>query len=131
MLVFPTSKGKFYEWEDRGMMAALGDLLEKGHLQMYCVDSVDEESWYAWHKTPGDRAWRHVQYENYLVYEVLPLSTRRTPPLPDCHRGQLRRLSCHEFRPAPPGYHQPGDLDERHVQYRTLVGVLPGRQCLL
>ena len=34
------------------MIAALGEQLENGHLQMYCVDSVDEESWYAWHKHP-------------------------------------------------------------------------------
>ncbi|MBF8283873.1 MAG: hypothetical protein HW378_2788, partial [Anaerolineales bacterium] len=25
MLVFPTSLGKFYEWEDRGMVGALGE----------------------------------------------------------------------------------------------------------
>jgi esterase/lipase superfamily enzyme len=73
MLVFPTSMGKFYEWEDRGMVAELSDQLENGWLQMYCVDSLDAESWYAWHKHPADRAWRHVQYENYLLDEVLPL----------------------------------------------------------
>ena len=43
MLVFPTSKGRFYEWEDRQMMATLGDAIENGHLQVMCVDSVDEE----------------------------------------------------------------------------------------
>ena len=73
MLVFPTSMGKYYEWEDRGMIAELSDQLENGWLQMFCVDSVDAESWYAWHKHPADRAWRHIQYENYLLDEVLPL----------------------------------------------------------
>lgn len=79
VLVFPTSKGKFYEWEDRGMIAALGHGLENGHLQLYCVDSVDEESWYAWHKHPADRAWRHIQYENYILNEVLPLAYSKNP----------------------------------------------------
>jgi esterase/lipase superfamily enzyme len=79
MLVFPTSKGKYYEWEDRGMIAELSDHLENGWLQIYCVDSVDEESWYAWHKHPGDRAWRHIQYENYLLEEVLPLVYKKNP----------------------------------------------------
>lgn len=74
VLVFPTSKGKYYEWEDRGMMGALAEHLERGWIQMYCVDSVDAESWYAWWKHPGARAWRHVQYENYLLHELLPLS---------------------------------------------------------
>lgn len=55
------------------MINALNEHLENGWLQMYCVDSVDEESWYAWHIHPGARAWRHIQYENYLLDEVLPL----------------------------------------------------------
>jgi esterase/lipase superfamily enzyme len=79
MLVFPTSKGKYYEWEDRGMMGALWEHLERGWLQLYCVDSVDAESWYAWWKHPGDRAWRHAQYDNYLIHEVLPLSNYLNP----------------------------------------------------
>lgn len=74
VLVFPTSKGRFFEWEDRGMMAALSHQIENGWLQMYCVDSVDEESWYARWKHPGARVWRHMEYEQYLLNEVLPLS---------------------------------------------------------
>ena len=59
------------------MVGALADHLEQGWLQMICVDSVDAESWYAWWKHPGERAWRHLQYENYLLHEVLPLSWRK------------------------------------------------------
>lgn len=77
MLVFPTSMGKFYEWEDRGMIDALRDYLEYGQLQLYCVDSVDSESWYNDWAHPGGRAWRHMQYESYLLNEVLPLSKHR------------------------------------------------------
>ena len=77
VLVFPTSQGKFYEWEDRGMIAVLGENLERGWIQMCCVDSIDAESWYAWHKHPAERAWRHVQYENYLLDEALPLLSQK------------------------------------------------------
>lgn len=79
VLVFPTSKGRFYEWEDRGIFDTLGHHLEQGWIQLYCVDSVDAESWYAWWNHPGARAWRHVQYENYLLNEVLPLSQSKNP----------------------------------------------------
>ena len=75
-LVFPTSMGKFHEWEDRGMIDALAEHLERGWLQLFCVDSVDGESWYAKSKHPHDRALRHRQYERYLLYEVLPLSAQ-------------------------------------------------------
>lgn len=73
-LVFPTSMGRFYEWEDQGMMRALGEHLERGWLQLYCVDSVDEDSWYAKWKRPHDRAVRQAEFDAYLLNEVLPLS---------------------------------------------------------
>ncbi len=76
-IVFPTSMGRYYEWEDRGMMNTVGDQLENGSLQMICLDSVDSESWYARWKHPGARAWRQVEYENYLLHEVLPLSGQK------------------------------------------------------
>lgn len=77
VLVFPTSKGRFYEWEDRGMMNTLSAQINNGWLQLYCVDSVDAESWYNYGVHPGARAYRHTQYDNYLYYEVLPLTTSK------------------------------------------------------
>lgn len=77
VLVFPTSQGRFFEWEDRGMMGTLRHHLDNGWLQMYCVDSVDSESWYCNWAHPSGRAYRHVQYDNYLMNEVLPLSVSK------------------------------------------------------
>jgi esterase/lipase superfamily enzyme len=74
VLTFPTSRGKFYEWEDRGMMGYLAEHLERGWLQLFCVDSVDGESWYNWGAHPGYRAHRHAQYDGYLHNEVLPFT---------------------------------------------------------
>lgn len=74
MLVFPTSMGRYYEYEDRGMVANLADHLENGWLQLYCVDSVDAESFYNGWAHPSGKIWRHIQYEEYLLNEVLPLS---------------------------------------------------------
>ena len=45
-IVFPTSRGRFFEFEDRGMVGAIWQKIESGGLQLYCVDSVDGESWY-------------------------------------------------------------------------------------
>jgi esterase/lipase superfamily enzyme len=72
-LVFPTSCGRFFEFEDRGMVAAVSDQLEHGHLQLICVDSVDSESWYNRHVPPRWRIARHLQYDQYLMQEVVPL----------------------------------------------------------
>ena len=81
LLIFPTSKGRFYEWEDRGMMNVLADSINAGQLQVFCVDSVDEESWYAWWKHPGSRAWRQTEYDRYLCDEVLPLTRSKNPDM--------------------------------------------------
>lgn len=73
VLVFPTSGGRFYEYEDRGMVANIGDHLEQGWFQLYCVDSVDMESFYCAWAHPRGRIERHQQYEDYVIQEVLPL----------------------------------------------------------
>lgn len=77
LLVYPTSMGRYFEWEDRGMMHALGDPIAHGNLQVFCVDSVDAESWYAKYRHPHDRAVRQGQYEDYILREVLPFSQSR------------------------------------------------------
>ena len=46
-IVFPTSMGAFFEYEDRGMIGALAEKLEHGAVQLFCVSSVDSESFYA------------------------------------------------------------------------------------
>lgn len=70
-LVFPTSMGRFFDYEDRGMIATLSPGLERGALQVFCVDSVDSESWYNKSAHPRERVRRHTQYECYLLKELL------------------------------------------------------------
>jgi esterase/lipase superfamily enzyme len=72
VIIFPTSCGRFFEFEDRGMINAISDKLEHGQLQLFCVDSVDAESWYNRVVSPRSRIARHVQYEQYLMNEFLP-----------------------------------------------------------
>ena len=73
VLVFPTSGGRFFEFEDRGMTGVLGGKIDVGKLQLFCVDSVDNESWYNRQVPPRWRIARHMQYEDYVLSEVLPL----------------------------------------------------------
>ena len=77
VLALPTSLGRFHEWQDFGMIDALNDHLERGWVQIYCVDSVDAESWYAKHIHPTERARRQLQYDRYIMEEVLPLTRQR------------------------------------------------------
>jgi esterase/lipase superfamily enzyme len=73
VLVFPTSMGKYFEYADRGMVHALAGKIEESHLQLFCVDSVDGESWYNKSIHPVHRVQWHMQYERYVMEEVVPL----------------------------------------------------------
>jgi len=81
LIVFPTSMGRFYDYEDRRMIGVLDYRYDSGHLQGFCVDSVDKESWYNRGIPPRDRVLRHMQYEQYLLHEVLPfIQSRNSAP---------------------------------------------------
>ncbi|NTW97311.1 MAG: esterase family protein [Oscillochloris sp.] len=79
VLVFPTRGGRFYDYENWGLVESLRQTLDQGHVQLYCVDSIDRESLYAHYRPPWERIARHRQYEAYILDEVLPLSEWRNP----------------------------------------------------
>lgn len=87
-LVFPTSCGPFYEFGDRGMVHSVHDKIDQGHLQLVCVDSLDSESWYNRAVPPRWRIARHMQYEQYLLLEVLPFINQQR------HSSCLAALGC-------------------------------------
>jgi esterase/lipase superfamily enzyme len=88
VVVFPTSQGRFYEFEDRGMVGAVADKISGGRLQLFCVDSVDDESWYNQNVGADWRIARHLQYENYVLHEVVPLIRHVN------HRPHLGSTGC-------------------------------------
>ncbi len=72
VILFPTSMGRFFQYEDTGLVAGLGDKLERGQMQLFCVDSIDAESWYQEDIRPALRGKRHEAYDAYVQYEVVP-----------------------------------------------------------
>jgi esterase/lipase superfamily enzyme len=86
--VFPTSGGRFFEFEDHGMVAALAGKIDAGEVQLYCVDSVNAESWYNRAIHPRARIARHMQYEEYLLNEIVGLVRERN------REGKLKTLGC-------------------------------------
>jgi esterase/lipase superfamily enzyme len=84
-VVFPCQGGRFYEYEDFGMVGACAPFIERGRLQLYTVDSVDNQSWTNWGAHPADRARRHEDYDRYIVHEVIPfIRERRVSPALKC-----------------------------------------------
>lgn len=72
VVVFPSSGGSFYEYQDFGMVEAVRPLVEQGRISLVTLDSVDKQSWLDRGAHPADRARRHQEYDRYVVDEVAP-----------------------------------------------------------
>ncbi|KAF0095961.1 MAG: esterase [Puniceicoccaceae bacterium 5H] len=79
VLIFPTRGARFYEYEQLRMVDQIRDKLDAGVFQLYCLDSVDTESFYCFWAHPKGRLERHQRYEDYVMQEVFPLMDRRNP----------------------------------------------------
>jgi len=77
VLVFPTRQGRFYDYENWRQVEAVGDFIEAGTIQLFCLDSVDSESLYCSQRSPRERIVRHCQYEAYVLEEVTPFTASR------------------------------------------------------
>ena len=77
LIVFPTSMGRFFDYENRNMIGIIGHKYQQGEIQAVCVDSEDSESWYDKAAPPAQRAARHNDYDRYIVEEVVPFIRAR------------------------------------------------------
>ncbi|SEA28075.1 esterase family protein [Pedobacter hartonius] len=73
VLFFPTRTARFYDYENWGIIEAMSQQINNGEIQVFCVDSIDAESFYNANIHPQSRISRHLQYEQYLLQEVIPL----------------------------------------------------------
>ena len=72
VLFFPTRMARFYDYENWGVVGGLREQINNGQLQIFCVDSIDAESFYNKEIEPTARINRHLQYEAYILNEVIP-----------------------------------------------------------
>jgi len=78
VLFFPPRMGRFFDYENWGVVDALRHKINSGELQLFCVDSIDAESFYNNWAHPAGRIGRHLEYEKYIVHEVIPLMRAKT-----------------------------------------------------
>jgi esterase/lipase superfamily enzyme len=72
LIAFPSQQGPAWQYEERGMIAAIGDLIEAGRVKVYAVDSFDSGSWYREGLSLEERAQQHGRYEDWIVNQVVP-----------------------------------------------------------
>lgn len=71
-LAFPSQNGRFYDFEDFGMVETLRPWLDSGRLTLICADSIDEETWSNAAGNPRRRIELQERWFQYTVQELLP-----------------------------------------------------------
>jgi esterase/lipase superfamily enzyme len=72
VIVFPSQCGKARDFEGFGMVEACRKLIEEGKIRLFCIDTIDDQSWANWNASPALRALRHEDYDRYVTTEVYP-----------------------------------------------------------
>lgn len=84
VIAFPTYGTPYHEYEDHGMMTTLAHLIDDGKIRVYCVESIDHESWLHTHLDPHWRAVRHHAFQDFMMNNVVPLVRQ------DCQDDEIR-----------------------------------------
>jgi esterase/lipase superfamily enzyme len=84
VLVFPTSGGDEWEYERMGMVDALAHHVDGGRVKLFCVSSVNGESWLNDGAHPRHRSWMQAMYDACMAEEVVPFihGHCQTPGIP-------------------------------------------------
>ena len=117
VLFFPTRTARFYDYEDWKVIDALRKKIENGVIQVYCLDSVDRESFYCRDIHPAERIIRYLQYEKYVLEEVIGKLIQQTNPHPTivtagCSLGAYH--AAHLAFRHPPPFHKMVGLSGRY-----------------
>jgi esterase/lipase superfamily enzyme len=72
LIVFPSELGPAWQYEERGMIDAVGELLDAGRVKVYCVESFDAGSWRRDDLPLEERARLHRIFEDWILNAVVP-----------------------------------------------------------
>ncbi len=84
LLMIPTTASDCYEYEQRGMIERMQPFLDAGRVKVFCVESIDGESWLNEHMNGHDQGVRLQHFYDYIVREVVPFirdSTKAGAPI--------------------------------------------------
>lgn len=73
VVVFPTKGADCEQWEQFGMVQELESLINAKRIHLFCVDTVDTESWIDSSDNKENRVERQESYYHYVCDELLPL----------------------------------------------------------
>ncbi len=78
VIIFPTSRARYYQAKDFGLINAAAYLIDSGKIKIYCPDSIDNESWYNTNIPPADRVKTQIAYEEVILNDVIEFAFQDT-----------------------------------------------------
>lgn len=72
LILLPTSRGRFFDLEDRGILASLRPHIERGYLQAFCIDTHDDQALLAAGVSLAERRERWLALERHWCEELIP-----------------------------------------------------------
>ncbi|HEX6982163.1 MAG TPA: alpha/beta hydrolase-fold protein [Balneolaceae bacterium] len=75
----PTRGAACGQWDEFDMVDSISYQIENGFNQLFCLSSIDEESFLNEEASPDQRIIRQQQFESYLVEEVVPFVHEQNP----------------------------------------------------
>jgi len=143
VIIFPTTKGSYYQCKDFLMIESARWFIEEGLVKIYCVSSIDELSWYNRGIHPADRVKNHIWYDQMILEEIVDKVRFDTLVGKVCvtgpsfggfhaanfafrHPDRVSHLFCmsgaYDIRDQMDGYY------DEHVYFNNPVDFLPGLQ---
>ncbi len=103
ILAFPTQEAKADNYENFGLINEIADYIDNEQIQVFVVDTIDEESW----SSKGEKSWasaRQEQYFNFITNELVYYIKEKAPckKLPitfGCSLGANHATICFLRRP--------------------------------
>ncbi len=80
LLLLPTAGADYLEYERFHMIDVISDSINSGKFKVFSINSINNESWLNRNMHPRHKSIRHVQYNNYVIKEVIPFIKQMTSP---------------------------------------------------
>jgi len=113
VIVFPTSFGRFWQWEDMGMIDVMSGFINDGKIQVWTIDGLDNETFKSSHWDMLGNTRRYDQYMGYVREDLLPhiRNWSRWSNNGFEHKAIVTGASMGAFHAANFFFHQPWHLD--------------------
>lgn len=71
LVVFPSQQGRFFDYENFGMIDCIAKFIEDGKIHVYCIDGIDHETWFS-DADPAFRLKRAREYDLCITQSLVP-----------------------------------------------------------